>query len=254
LVETHQRVKFVELSGNTPDKLAIASFGRSGSGKTRFICTMPGKVGVIPLDRKSRRTIERASAEMGLKKGHIIMPATDFVRLENPMKLAMMGNDEAMAFYRSHVNRIKDAIYTLAEMSGVESICIDSATQLSEDTLFACYGRDQKIMPRDRGLYNGELKNLLASIQHRQVLLTHEARSIWKNDKPTARDEMTGWSKMEYNTNLMVEHSRTVLTGDYNLTIRQSQDRPDLIGEALVNDDITFPMLATMLYPDGDWF
>lgn len=252
MIETRKRIQFKDLSGSTPDKLAIASFGRGGSGKTRFICTMPGKVGVIPLDRKTRRTLERTAAELNLKKGKIQIPDHDFVRLENPMKLAMLNNDDAMTFYRNHVNRIKDAIYSLAE-STVDSISIDSGTQLAEDVLFANYGRDQKIYPRDRGTYNSEMKQLFASIQHKHLLITHEARAIWKNEKPTERDEHAGWSKLEYNTNVMVEHSYSEKKEEFSMQVRMSQDRPDMIGETLLDDNITFEMLAIMLYPDGDW-
>src|SRR5438874_9049324 len=41
----------------------------------------------------------------------------DFIRHEQPMKLAMMEPDAAREYYRKHVNQIKDAIYTLAERS-----------------------------------------------------------------------------------------------------------------------------------------
>lgn len=252
--ELHQRVQFVELNGSTPDKLAIGSFGYASSGKTRLLCTMPGKIGVVPLDRKTRRTIERVSKELGLKKGKIVMPKDDYVRLANPMKLAMMDNDSAMQFYREHANRVKDAIFSLAEQKDIDSIGIDSGTQLNEDILFANYGRDQKIYPRDRGLFNSEMKQMLAAIQHKHVLITHEARSVWRNDKPTDKNEWVGWSKLDYNTNLIVEQTGPPDSKEFELTIRLSQDRPDLIGETILRgEDISFEMLAATVYPDGDW-
>jgi hypothetical protein len=257
-MKEHSRVEFVALTGTTPDRLAIAGFGRAGTGKSRFSLTMPGKVGVIPLDRKTRRTLERAADEMGVSKGKIVMPKQDFVRLESPMKLAMMSNDAAMAFYREHVNKVKDAIWTLAEKADVDSIVIDTGTQLSEDVLFANYGRDQKIMPRDRGTYNSEMKQLLASLQHKHIFITHEAKSIWKNEKPTDKDEWTGWSKLEYNTNVILEFTGPPKTDKekyrFGCTVRLCQDRPDLIGETILTDeDISFEMLATTIYPDGEW-
>src|SRR5580765_2956438 len=171
---THQRVEFTDIAETVADKLAIAGFGRGGSGKTRFIATMPGKVGVVPLDRKCRRTLKRAIEELGIKKGKIVLPKKDLVRLENPMRLAMMNNEAAQLFYREHMNAVKDCVFSLAERSDIDSICIDTGTQLAEDMLFANYGRDQKIMPRDRGTFNSEMKQLLASVQHKHVFLAHE--------------------------------------------------------------------------------
>jgi len=257
--ELHQRTQFIDLTGTTPDKLAIGTFGPAGSGKTRLTVTMPGKTGVIPLDRKQRRTIENAAAEMKLPKGKIIFPKDDFVRLAKPMELVMMDQESAMKFYREHVNRIKDAIFTLAERKDVTSISIDPGTQLCEDVLFANYGRDQKIYPRDRGAYNSEMKQILASIQHKHVVIPFESRAIWKNDKPTDKTEWVGWSKLDYNVNVICEqlgppHTAKNPDHDFSLTIRLCQDRPDLIGETiLLDENITFEMLATTIYPDGEW-
>jgi len=237
--ELHQRTQFIDLTGDTPDKLAIGTFGPAGSGKTRLTVTMPGKIGVIPLDRKQRRTIENAAAELKLKKGKIIFPKQDFVRLSKPMELAMMESEAAMKFYR-------------------DCISIDPGTQLCEDVLFANYGRDQKIYPRDRGAYNSEMKQILASIQHKQVVIPFESRPIWRNDKPTDKNEWVGWSKLDYNVNIIVEQigppHTAKLDHDFSLTIRLCQDRPDLIGETvLLDENITFEMLATTIYPDGEW-
>jgi len=256
--ELHQRTQFVPLTGNTPDKLAVATFGSAGAGKTRLTVTMPGKIGVIPLDRKQRRTIERAAAELGLPKGKIVFPKQDFVRLSKPMELVMMDAEGQMKFYREHVNKIKDAVFTLAEASDIDSISIDPCTQLCEDVLFANYGRDQKIYPRDRGAFNSELKQIFASIQHKQVMLPFESRPIWKNDKPTAKNEWVGWSKLDYNVNVIVEQTGPPYTEkeeyDFGVTMRLCQDRPDLIGDTvLMDDNITWEMLALHIYPDGEW-
>jgi hypothetical protein len=123
--------------------------------------------------------------------------------------------------------------------------------------LFANYGRDQKIMPRDRGTYNSEMKQLLASIQHKHVFLAHEAKEIWKNDKPTDRWQPSGWSKLEYNTNVMLEFTGPPDTKKeehtFSVTVRLCQDRHELIGEVITDEDIGFAYIATLIYPDGEW-
>ena len=251
----HQRAKFVELTGTSPDQLAIALFGAAGSGKSRLAATMPGKVGIIPLDRKTRRTIERVAKGLGLPKGKIVFPADDLVRLGKPMQLMLMDNDAAIRFYREHVNRIKDAVFTLAEDPKIDSIVIDSGTQLAEDVLFANYGRDQKIMPRDRGAFNSEMKQILVSVQHKQFLMTHEARAIWRNDKPTDKNEARGWSNLEYNVNLLLEMIGPPDESEFGVKVRLCQDSPQWIGEKLPlsGEDINFTNIATLIYPDGSW-
>ena len=248
-MKEHTRTQFIDLGNATLDKLAVGSFGKAGSGKTRLILTMPGKIGAICLDRKSRRTIERGAEQLGLPKGKIVLPKEDFVRLARPMELAMMTNDNAMVFYREHVNRIKDAVFTLAERSDIDSIAIDSGTQMTEDVLFANYGRDQKIMPRDRGLFNSEMKQLFAGIQNKHVLVTHEARAIWLNDKPTKTDEWTGWSKLPYNVSMIVEHFGPPHKKGFELVVRLCQDQPDLIGQTIQEgEDIDYEALAMQVW------
>lgn len=245
----HQRPKFVELTDVSPDKLSIANYGEAGTGKTELIATMPDPIGVIPLDRKTRRTLARAKEKYGKR---IFFPEQDFVRHAKPMELAMMKPEEAITYYTRHLNAIKDAIFTFAERKDIQSIAIDSGTQLWEDILFAHFGRAQRIMPRDRGAVNQDMKDILNSLQDKHLMITHQATEVWKNDKPTGKFEWAGFSKLDYYVNVIVEH--TYKAGEFGLTVRLCQDRPDLIGEKILTDEaINFEMLATTIYPDGDW-
>src|SRR5712691_2030994 len=67
--------------------LVIGLFGPQGSGKTRFCSTAPDPIGVVPLDRKSRYTFAKTMEEYGKI---VMMPKEDFIRHENPIKLAAM--------------------------------------------------------------------------------------------------------------------------------------------------------------------
>lgn len=254
--ETHQRAKFTELSAAEPDKLALGSFGHAGTGKTQLIgsALTVGNVGVIPLDRKTRRTLSK-SLDTYAAYGHkIFFPPEDFIRHAKPMELALMDEEKAKKYYTDHLARIEDALFTLAENKSIDVIAIDSGTQLWEDILFKHYGRAQRIMPRDRGPANQDMRDILNALQHKHLIITHQAAEVWRNDKPTGKYEWSGWSKMDYYCNTMVEHTYDEKKGEYGLTVRLCQDRPDLIGEQIATDeDITFATLGTMIYPDGDF-
>src|SRR5262252_1566 len=65
-------------------KIHMNAFGLDTSGKTRFPLTGPELIGYIPLDRKTRRTVEKASKETGKR---FLIPKNDFIREVNPLKL-----------------------------------------------------------------------------------------------------------------------------------------------------------------------
>jgi hypothetical protein len=254
--ETHQRAKFVELSAIEPDKLAVGSYGQAGTGKTEFITSALeiGNVGVIPLDRKTRRTLSKSQEKYSSFGNKIFFPPEDFIRHAKPMELALMNEEAAKKYYSDHIARIEDALFTLAERKDIAVIAIDSGTQLWEDILFKHYGRAQRIMPRDRGPANQDMRDLLNSLQHKHLIITHQATEVWKNDKPSGKFEWSGWSKMDYYVNTIIEHTYDEKKNEYGLTVRLCQDRPDLIGEEIATDEnITFATLGNMIYPDGDF-
>ncbi len=257
------------------DKLAIGLYGEQGTGKTRFSITTPDPIGVIPLDRKTRATVQRISQELGKT---VVMPTADFIRVENPMKMAMLppscGKSVeikltdpapkyccAIHYYRWHVNRIKAATYTLYNNRAIRSIVIDTGTQLWEDILFAHFGRSERVMPRDRGPANQEMIEFLNCLSGKHLILTHKARQIWKNDKPTNRFDWAGFPHLGYHTNVIAEMrcDETKEAGDDNrftLSMVLCQDNPDIQGpggkDLLADDQINFQTLAYCIYPDQD--
>ena len=263
--QSTRRVEFFELDGVQRENLAICNFGDSGTGKTRLIATAPGPVGVIPLDRKTRATVERVRKDLFPDK-KILFPREDFIRHGEPMKLAMMSPDESIKYYRTHVNKVKDAAYSLAERKDIKTIAIDSGSQLWEDILFANYGRNQKIMPRDRGSANQEMKDFLNSIQNKHLIITHRSREMWVNDKPSGEFDVAGFNDIGYYVNLLIEHRlrQKPKKGDGNFQVRVKMcqaraglmfdDRDEI--ESLTDELITFQNIAVAVYPDsdfGDW-
>lgn len=258
------------------DALAIATYGEQGSGKTRFSMTAPDPIGFIPLDRKARKTVERISAELNKR---VVMPKADFIRSENPMKLAMLKpwcDNAALIvqweqplppyccarhYYRWHVNRVKAAAFKLYAHKDIRTIVIDTGTQLWEDILHAHFGRSDRIMPRDRGPANQEMIELLNNLAGKNLIITHKAREIWKNDKPTGRYEYAGFGHLGYHVNTIIhmvnDETKSADDSDrFLLNVMLCQDNPAIQGpggKALLTDDmITFQNLAFMIFPDDE--
>lgn len=276
------RTQFEPIGDSRPDKLAVGSYGLPGAGKTAFLCTMPGKVAIIPIDSKTRAIVEKRAEELKLPAGKIVMPKKDFIRHANPMLIAMLkprcdalpgeskNLDEklgypkccAIHYYRWHIDNIRYACFSAAEDGSIDSIGIDGGHQLSEDAMFACFGRSLRIMPRDRGEYNQLMRDLLYACRMKHFCITHHAQEIWagadeNSRKPTGRYDWKGWGELGYVCNVIVEHTHDDKRNEFHLSIRQCNDNPALLGadgENLLNsteawDDITFQDLAMKVFP-----
>lgn len=273
-IPEHTTARLVSLDDIPPEppRLLLASFGDGGCGKTRFIATCPGPVGVIPLNRKCKPTIETVRVELCPDK-KFYFPEVDLLRHGNPMKLAMMepwcenkmlrlGIDPpeccARHYYRWHVNRVKDACWTMAERADIRTIAIDDGTQLYEDILYAHYGRANRIS-EDKTVYgppNQEMIDLINTLSGKHLVITHQAKDEYKGKTATGRDTVKGFREVGYYVNCLVEFSRDDAKQTFQLSVRMSQDNAGLHGDGgkniLRDDEITFADLAMRIYDGQD--
>lgn len=259
-------MKEIKLPGFTStikadDALAISVFGEHGCGKTRFAITAPDPIGFVPLDRKARKTVELTAKALHKT---VLMPTADFIRVENPLKLAIMEEKAAREYYRRHVDAVKEAAFKLYGHPDIRTVVIDTGTQLWEDILFANYGRNQRVMPRDRGPANQEMMDLLNVLSGKNLIITHKAAEIWRNDKPTGKFRASGFPHIGYSVNaeILLECDEDnepdedgTYAGYFKLFVHHCQANPMIQNKAnpLLEDDmITFPGLANYIYPDSD--
>jgi hypothetical protein len=261
IVEASKRVEFEPLVIGAPEKLFIGVFGRSGTGKTRLMATAPG-LGVVPLQRKVRPTIEQVLKELYPKR-KVYWPKDpdQFYRYKNPMELAMMNRDESIAFYRDLVDRIKVAYWCLLDMPEVKTIGIDSGYTLYNLIVAAHYGRSTRFSAEKTAWEppNTEMRMLLESLQGKHVVFTTESKEAYLKKDPLGWDENAGYKSLGYECNALVETRFSVRDGFW-LDVRMCQDRASLMGEAgqhlLTNELIEFKFLACELRPDSkleDW-
>lgn len=293
-------IPIVEGTADYCEPLVISVYGNESGGKSRLIGTAKGKVGLIPLERKSRMSALRAAEEFGRK---VKLPAIDLIRAsrgalietvpsqcitaemvrkgKNQMtdeqaekaaerkmeeKTSEIGLDSPMpeccqrCYYRWHAKRIKSVAYRFADDDEISTIAIDTFGQFVDDMLFACYGRNEKIMPLDRKTFNREVVDFINAINHKHLILTHHQETVWKDNKPTTRTKpKNSFAKIGHFTNVVLRMMRNKdATGDqpmYELYLEDCQANPALINlrtPLLVDDMITFPNLAAMVYDDSE--
>jgi hypothetical protein len=248
-------------------EVVIGIYGPQGSGKTRFSATAPGPIGVVPLDRKSRFTIAKTMEEWG--RHDVYMPEKDFIRHEEPLKIASMSPDNAKRYYGDHVHKVMEAAYRLAASPDIATIVIDTFSQFWENVLFKHYGRTNQIQPFLKGPANQDAIDLVTALSSKNVILIHKATELWagsgENAKPTGRFKPAGFPHIGYHCTVMLEMRKNNLydssngTGGgkpwkWSLSVTDCQARPVLEGpqgvDALTDDAITFDSLMALLYPE----
>ena len=285
MIENLIRVPLIEESTSTKhDKLAIASYGPPGSGKTHFCLSAPvgkhskGGLGIIPLERKSKPTFQKENKLRSTPK-RLYFPSYDLIRHENPMQVVSMKGDCKedkevtntpqppkcceIHYYRWHRIRFLAAYYSMLEVPYIETVIIDSGSQLKEDLLMAHYGRTQRILSRDRGLFNQDWTDILNAGQHKHLIITHHPSDVWKNDKPTGQTTWDGYNKLGHGTNLIIKHSHDPKEQKWSMECVLCTNRPELIGHSLPcfdiesddefpNEELTFQNVAMSVYSDAD--
>lgn len=247
-------------AGVYQEPLVIAMYGDRAGGKSRFIGTAPGAIGVLPMEHKSRQSILKAAQEFGKR---VIMPEIDLIRsaraalvatmphacvtaedfhgmkLEDAVKSAERAMQEKAkqipldgeqpdccqrCHYRWHVNRAKSVAFRMAERDDIRTIAIDTFGQFIDDVLFANYGRNEHIMPLDRKSFNREVADFINAIAHKNLILTHHSATVWKDNKPTGRTKpMSSFSKIGHYVSVEIEMTRD----DEALKRNQDPKRPE---------------------------
>lgn len=261
VVNKTQRVEFEPLTIGQPDKLFIGVFGKATTGKTRLMATAPG-LGVVPLQRKVRPTIEQVLKDLYPKR-KVWWPKQpeEFYRYKNPMELALMNRDESIAFYRALVDRIKAAYWSMLDIPEIKTIGIDSGTVLYNLIVAAHYGRSQRFSAEKTAWEppNTEMRMLLESLQTKHIIFTAESKEAYLGKNALGYDDPAGYKPIGYEANALIETHHTMAEGFW-LDVRMCQDRAALMGaegqKLLTGEMCEFKYLACELRPSSsveDW-
>lgn len=233
------------------DKPALGIFGRENTGKTRLAATAPGPIGLLALDKNSKRTFEEVARESGT---HVIANDKPLISDKDAIAIALTDGDtveglaKIKATYIDVVTRTFDLGMKYAAHPDIATVVVDTSSQLFDWVLFSHFGRRNQIKPTSRGSANQDMIDFVNAMRSKNLILIHRAKEIWKSTGQTDRDgapikepsgkfEMEGFKNIGYFLTLMVEltakPTATKLTDKFRVRVITCKSRPMLEGSDL---------------------
>lgn len=167
------------------DKPSFNIYGAESSGKTRFAATSPGPIALLQLDKKSRRTFHEITSELGTD---VIVNEKPFMSDKDAIAMALADGDsdpKVLALikttYTDVVKRVLETAMMYAGHPDIQTVVIDTCSQLFEWILMSYFGRRNQISPISRSGPNQDLIDLINALRSRNLVLIHRAREIWKS-------------------------------------------------------------------------
>lgn len=177
------------------DKPALCIFGEENVGKTRCACTAPsegGAIGYLALDKNAKRTIQEYK-EMHPEL-NVIVNKDPMLSHQEAIKLAMLDStvpaelDKIKTSYTAVLKRTFEFGMALAAHPDVESIVVDTTSQLNDWIIFSHFGRKNQIKPTSRGAANQDMIDFINALSTKNVVLIHRAAEIWKDTGATDKE------------------------------------------------------------------
>ncbi len=262
-------MKEVKISGFTSDtrpddKPAVCVFGENNTGRSRFLCTLPhddGLIGYLALDKNAKRTVEKYREEWKLP---ILVNAKPFMTDKDSIALARLDSSVDAELkrikdaYSDALNRLLDAAVALAEHKDVESIALDTGSQVFDWILFSHFGRRNQIESYQRGAPNQDMIDLINAMRTKNFAMASQASEIWKDtgevDKkgnkkqaPSGKLKPDGFGKLGYFMTVVAEliakrtgakddeDEEEALAKKYRIQIRSCKGRTLLEGQDLAD-------------------
>lgn len=260
--------------------MTVATHGAPRTGKTRWAATAPGRIGWLPLDRNSLWTAAKAAKELHKE---IVVPsaAGDLIRIsgDEMIKISKMSVQDAMKYYRRYVDRIKELYLRMVSDKRIDSIVVDTFSAVHSYTMMALYGRTMRILPRDRGPLNEEMREWI-SMSEKSTVWVHTSKDVWAGSgdsaAPTGELEPQGWNGIDYSVNCCIQHGKMTKKNEIRKALDLDSDdevppvlfwtkaysvqaNPFLVKgpeSTSYGDDCNFASLGKLVYPESskkDW-
>ncbi len=165
------------------DKPAIGVYGIEGTGKTRFAATAPGPIGLIALDKKSKRTFTDIAMKLGTT---VISNAKPIMSDAEAIKIAMTNGDDPKGLaeikqaYTKVVQDVLDLGLAYARHIEIRTIVVDTCSQFFDWILFSHFGRRNQIPPVSRAAPNQDMIDFVNALRSKNLVLIHRSKEIWK--------------------------------------------------------------------------
>lgn len=226
------------------NRLFVSVDGLTGKGKTHFSLTAPAPIVLFDLNIRTEGVLHKFTDDKEIYVCKFRIPDIESQDAAI-MKLAAIKEwDKFKSSYRKAI------------ISGARTIIIDTGTEAWELIRMARFGRSD-VKPFHYGPVNAEFKGLLSKAleceQDVNVIITHKKKSVYVNDQRTGEYERAGFSDIGYMVQVAVSIDYDEDEGGAVCEIDKCGLDVTMEGFRLVGDLCTFPGLARLLLPGGDW-
>jgi len=232
---------FTKANGVVKRRLILSIEALEGVGKTRFTLTAPGPIAFLNFDYGLEGVVERFQVQKDIYVSSIKL---DF----------QGGKDQVVTAAERELQKFETNYQTALRQA--RTIVIDTGTELWELMRLAAFGKLAQVMPHHYAPVNQEMERLvkLAYESDANLIMTHRLKEQWINDKKTGLYEFAGMKEIP---SFVQAHARLWVDQDgFHLRVGKCRQNVGIVGLELVNDMITFPTLASFVFPDTtpeDW-
>lgn len=184
----------------------LATYGTRRSGKTRFPTTMPGLIGLVPLDQNSKLTFRQMEKENPDNRGRFMYPKYPLIDPKDTPKITRLNRIATAAarkaektaeeleatelvklHYAGIADRLEELFFTYAANDEVSGVVGDTGTLIYDIYTLADFGRLESNRQRNRGNLNNRMRDLFNGCPKNMVMI-HQPTQEWVK-KPGAKAE-----------------------------------------------------------------
>ena len=237
-------------------RLVVAAAAQEKDGKTEFGLSGPAPLALINMDEGLEGVIEKF-----LEAGKELY-VSDFRRY-------------ADATSQKEWERIwedtKKAYINALASPDIRTVMVDTETEWWELCRLARFGKIDRVMPHHYGPVNAEYRELMRKVYDtdKNLILLRKLKDEYIDEKRTGNKEMAGFKDIPYMVQANVYLWRQQKTGktanlrvigkgsgSFMMTVVDSRQNPAIAGDEIEEPMVSFPYLASMVFPQtdlGDW-
>lgn len=222
-------------------RLIMSLSGREKQGKTHFSLTAPGPIAFFSMDLGTEGVVGKFPDK------EIWVGEYDYHSIQGMDPAAIAGEWE----------RLKRDYIMIMKTPEIRTVVWDTATEVWEMIRIARFGKLTQVKPHHYGPVNAEYRDLLrlAYAGDKNLILLHKMKAEYVEDKRTGRFERAGFGDTGFLVQLNALAWRDQ-EGMFGITVQDSRQNPALMGEEIMEPLLSFPFLATQVFPEteeGDW-